>query len=103
MGIGRPCGSGIAVGKIDAAVRQSDIVDNACNLIGRNLLAIETLDAVRETCGLLNARAGASTDMQFELTRVNFEEEVTTQPGQEQNGRSDAVDIYSTQDSAEHV
>ena len=41
--------------------------------------------------------------MQFELTRVNFGEEITPQPGHEQKERSDAGDKECPQESAAMV
>ena len=46
VGVRRSGRGGIAVRKVDAAVRQADVVDDAGDFAGRNLLAYEAFNAV---------------------------------------------------------
>ncbi len=62
-----PDGRGIAVGKVDAAIGQPDVVDDAGKVLRWNLLADGLLDQVAKPRGFFDARAGAGAQVQFEL------------------------------------
>ena len=60
------CGAdraGIAVGHVDAAVRQPDVVDDIVHLAGRDDLADGLLNKIAQTGSLLDAGAGRGADM----------------------------------------
>ena len=90
VSIGWPDGRGGTVGKIDAAVRQANIVDDAADLIRRNLIANGLFHQVSQSRGLFNACSSARPQMQFELAAVDSREEVLAQPGDQQHKRSKA-------------
>ncbi len=70
----------IAVGKIDAAVGQPDVVDNIVDFARRNLLPNRLLDLIAKVGGLLNAHSGRSTHVKLEGAAVHAGEEVLAQP-----------------------
>src|SRR5579863_2264284 len=92
--------SGVAVREVDAAVRQADGVDNAVNFLRRNLLADGLFDQIRETRGLLDARPGARSNMQFELSRVHRREKILPQPRKQEHYRNQAEAKKGQQKSA---
>src|SRR5581483_5818448 len=72
----------IAVGKIDSAVGQADVVDDAGKLPGRDVLPNFVFDAVAQRCCFFNASAGWSANMQREFAAVYSREKVLAQKGQ---------------------
>src|SRR5277367_6478653 len=81
----RAHGCRVAVGKINAAIRQTNVVDDALDLRRRNLLPNRPLDQVAKVGGFFNAHYRGSTHMKLESAAVNAGEEVPAEPGN-QNG-----------------
>ena len=73
----------IAVGEIDAAVRQANIVDDAVHFRGRNLLPDRILDQIAQERRVLNAHTGWRAQVQFEAARIHGRKEILTEPGNE--------------------
>src|SRR6267143_3129016 len=69
-----------AVGKIDAAIRQSDVVDNPSELGRRYLVANLGFHAVTQGGRLFNTHTGRGTKMQCEFATVHGWEEILSQP-----------------------
>ena len=82
----RPDWRRTAVGKVDAAVGQSDVVDNSAKLGWRYLVANLGFHAVTQSGRLFNTHAGRSTKMQCEFATVYGWEEVLSQPRVEPKG-----------------
>ena len=77
---------GSAVGEVDAAVGQTDVIDDAAHLLRRDDVTDRGLDLIAQRRGLLDARAGAGTQVQFDLAAVHRREEVLAQAGQRTYG-----------------
>src|SRR5689334_22673924 len=75
-----------AVGKVDAAIRQSDVVDSSAELRWRYLVADLGFHVVTQSGRLLNTHAGRRTKMQCEFTTVYGWEEILSQPRVEAEG-----------------
>src|SRR5208282_3067192 len=71
-----------AVGEIDAAVRQSDVVCDAGNFRGRDYLADRCLDRIAQRRGLLDAKTGAGPEVQLDLAGIDGREEILAETGQ---------------------
>ena len=83
-------GAGIAVGGIDAADRQAEIVDDRPERSGRDRLAQHVLDAVAQRRCLLDARAGRRADVQLQLLALDGREEVLAEEwGEPEGGEGD--------------
>src|SRR6185437_13447118 len=79
-------GGGAAVGEIDAAVRNANVVNYAFHFAGGDLFANGIFDQVTDSRGLLDASASAGADVQFELAAVNRGEKVFADPGNQNEG-----------------
>src|SRR5260370_14344535 len=75
-----------AVGKIDAAIRQPDVVDNPAELARWYLVANLGFHAVTKGGRLFNAHTGGGTKMQREFATVHRWEEILSQPRIEPKG-----------------
>ena len=71
---------GIAVGEIDAAVRQANVVNDVLNFARWNLAANRPLDLIAKVGGFFNAHSGRSTHMKLETAGVNAGKEIPAQP-----------------------
>ena len=71
-----------AVGEIDAAVRQSQIVDDGGDLARLDGIAQRLLHLIAENGGLLDARAGGCPQMQLQLSGIDVREEILSQARQ---------------------
>src|SRR6267378_6717482 len=80
----------IAVGKIDAAVGQAYIVDNALHLGCRYLLSNRLLDLIAKVGRLFNAHSRGSTHVKLESTAVHTGKEVPAQPGNKNDQGAEA-------------
>ena len=78
---------GIAVGKIDAAVGQADVVDNADQFGLRNLLANVGFHAIAERGGFFDARAGGSAHVQLEFAAIHGREKVLAEQRKQREGK----------------
>src|SRR5437879_4809271 len=81
-----PDWSRTAVGKIDAAVRQSNVVDNPAELGRRYLVANIGFHAITNGGRLFNTHSSRSAKMQCEFATVHGWEEILSQPGVEPEG-----------------
>jgi hypothetical protein len=77
-----------AVGEVDAAVRQADVVDDRAEMRARDALADDVLHAIAEGRRLLDARARRCAQVQAELAAVHRREEVGAHPGREAERRT---------------
>src|SRR5258706_15582585 len=80
----------IAVGKIDAAIGQAYIVDNALDLGCRYLLSNRLLDLIAKVGRLFNAHSRGSAHVKFESTAVHTGKEVPAQPGNKNDQGAEA-------------
>src|SRR4029077_6077193 len=76
IGVSRPYGRRGAVGKIEAAVRQSDIVNHTDNFGRRNLLADHGVHPVAERGRFFDARACGRAHVKLEFATVHGREKV---------------------------
>jgi len=81
--------AGVAVGLVDAADRQADVVDNGRQLIRRDGLANGLLDMVEQGGGVLQPRADRRAHMQRHLAGIDAREEVRSQEGRQTEGQHD--------------
>src|SRR6185369_17808750 len=79
VGISRPTRGRTAIGKIDAAVGNPNIVDDAGDILGWNLLADGVFNQVAKPRGFLDPRTRPSPDVQLELTGIYAGEEILAQ------------------------
>ena len=68
--------AGVVIRSIDAAVGQSQIVDDLTQLIGRNDLSNHLLDLVYGSGRFLNARAGLHAHVHVKTARVHRGKEI---------------------------
>src|SRR5437870_9262915 len=80
VGVRCPNRGGITVGKIDAAVGQTYVVDDVVDFTSRNLLSNHLLDLITKIRRFFNAHSGGSTEMKFERAAVYAGEKVAAQP-----------------------
>src|SRR5271167_3022134 len=84
----RSNGSGVAIRKIDAAIGQTDVVDDAVDFLRRDLLADRSLNQISQSGCLLNTSSRTRAQMQFELTCIDRGEKILTQPRNQKRKRS---------------
>src|SRR6267143_2323733 len=77
----------VAVGKIDSAGRQADVIENAREFRGRYLPANYALNLIGEGCGSFDAAAGLGAHMQTDLAGVDRRKEVLPEDGNESETR----------------
>ena len=82
VGIAGPDGSRRAVGEIDTAVGQADVVDDALHFLRRNHLADQGLHVIAQSGCLLDAQPGPRTQVQLDLPRIHHGEEVLAESRQ---------------------
>src|ERR1700687_6239607 len=82
---------GIAVGEIDTAVGQANVVNHVLNFTRGDLAANRPLDLIAKVGGLFNAHSGGSTHMKLERSGINAGKEVAAQPGNQEYQRSEAA------------
>src|SRR5256885_1387730 len=78
-----PNGSRVTVGKVDTAIRQADVVDNAGELLRRYHLPDFALHSVTQRGRFFNTGAGWRTEVHRELTTVHGWKKVLSQPGEQ--------------------
>ena len=71
---------------VDAAVGQTDVIENMGKLPRRNLLANRILDQIAQLGCVLDPRADRAANVQDEFSAIGVGEEVLAQPGDEQEG-----------------
>src|SRR5258708_2316934 len=79
LGIGRADRSSIAVGKVDAAIRQSDIVQDRVDFFPGNLSPNLLLNLIDKPCRFFDSQTRAAADMKAELSGVYVGEKVAAQ------------------------
>ena len=82
--IGVAHGLAVAIGQIDAAGRQADVVQNSAELRSRDYSSNDVFGAACDARGFLDARAGLRPKMKTELAGIHGGKEVLTQPGDKQ-------------------
>ena len=82
---------GIAVGEIDAAVRQAYVVNYVLNFARRNLVSNRLLHLIAKVGRFFNAHSGGSTHMKLEAAGVNAGKEVAAQPWNQNYQRSETA------------
>src|SRR4030081_2820635 len=87
--IGGADSSCAAVGRIDAAVGQSDVVNNVGDFARRQLLPDRSLDETREPGSVCEAVAGGGAHGEIEGAAIDGGEEISSQPGNEQSQRTE--------------
>ena len=91
VSVRRPHRGRIAVRKIDAAIGQTYVVNDALHLFGRNLPPNGLLDLVTKVGGFFNSHSGGSSEMKFEGASVHTGEEIAPQPGDQNGQRAEAA------------
>ena len=76
-----------AVGHVDGAVRQADVVDHAGQFRRRNDAPDGGFHQIADARGFLDARAGLGAKVQIETARVGGREKILPQPGHQQKCR----------------
>src|ERR1700693_5353719 len=91
--VGVRCANGgrIAVRKIDAAVRQADVVNDVMDFPCRNLLSNRLLDLIAKIGRFFNAHAGGSTQMKLESPAVYAGEKIPAEPRKQNRQRAKAA------------
>src|SRR5690242_9112514 len=79
FGVAGADGAGIAVAQVDAAVRQTDVVEHRDNLFSRNGLANHLVDFIGEARGFFNPQAGARAHVQANLAGIDGRKEVAAE------------------------
>src|SRR5581483_3273305 len=90
IGIGRANRRRVALGEIDPAIGQADVVNDARDLLRRNVRADGTVDQVAQACGLFDSRTGARAQVQLELAAIHGWEEISAQPRDQYRERHNA-------------
>src|SRR5208337_494153 len=86
FGVGRADSAGVAIGEIDAGIRQADVIKNGDEVAIGDGVADYRVDLIGEPGGLLNAQAGAGAHVQANLAGVHAGEEVAAQKENESRG-----------------
>src|SRR5260370_32133491 len=86
--VGAPDGAGVAVGEVDAAVRQADIVEDGGEFVLRDGFADDAVYLVGEARGFLDAQTGAGAHVQANLSGVNLGKEIATEKTDDQDGEN---------------
>ena len=80
----------IAVGHVDAAVRQPDVIDDIVHLAGRDDLADGLLSKIAQTRRLLDPGSRRGADMHENLTRIDGGEKVLAEERRQSEGQEHA-------------
>ena len=91
VGVRRSNRCRVTVGKIDAAVRQANVVNDVVDFACRNLLSNRLFDLITKIGCFFNAHSGGSTQMKLKSAAVHAGEEVLAQPGKENYERAQAA------------
>ena len=74
--VGRTDGRRCRIGKVQAGIGQPDVIDDADDLAGGNVLADGGVDVVAQGRGFFNARAGARAQVNLELAGIDGGKEI---------------------------
>src|SRR5713226_7926768 len=86
--VGAPDGAGVAVGEVDAAVRQADIVEDGGELFLWDGFTDDAVYLVGEARSFLDAQTGASAHVQTNLSGIHVRKEIAAENADEQNGQN---------------
>src|ERR1700735_1107047 len=100
IGIRCPDWGRIAIREIDAAVGQTNIVDDVLDFAGWYLPSDRLLDLIAKVGRLFNAHSSGSTHMELESTAVHAGEEVPAQPGDQDYERTKTTREECNQEDA---
>src|SRR5207302_5924459 len=75
----RADGAGVAVREIDAAVGQTDVVQNGDEFVLGNRFTNGLIDLIDQASGFFNAQAGACAHVKADLAGVDAREEIATE------------------------
>src|SRR6202000_1550770 len=89
IGIGRTDGSRVAVGSVDTAIGQADVIDNRGDFLLRNHFADRPVHLIADSSGLFDTSAGAGAHVQLELPGIDRGKEILPQEGIEHHRRPD--------------
>src|ERR1700726_1656711 len=81
----------VAVGEIDTAVGQANVVNDVLDFARRNLASNRLLDLIAKVGGFFNAHSGGATHMKLETASVNAGKEVAAQPRNQNYQRSETA------------
>src|SRR5258708_4424185 len=79
----------IAVGEIDTAIWQADVINDALDLSCRNLLSNRLLDLVAKVGRLFNSHSRRSAHVKLESAAVHAGKEIPAQPRNQNDHRAD--------------
>src|SRR6266571_1086768 len=82
--VGRSDGAGVAVGQVNAAVGQANVVQDGRDLVFGNRFADDSIDLIGKARGFLDAQAGARAHVQADLAGVDFWKEVAPEHADQQ-------------------
>ena len=80
VGVRRADHAAVVVSRVDAAVGQAHVVDDAVQFARRNLPADRLIDQIADARGLLDAGSGLGAEVQAELAVVAGREEILPKP-----------------------
>src|ERR1700722_5208802 len=84
--VGRAESAGVAVTKIDAGIRDAEVVEKGLQFVRGNGLANRGVDLVGQPRGFFDAQAGARAEVHADLAGVNFGEEITAEDEEQAAG-----------------
>ena len=87
IGVHGADGRGRAVGHVDGAVREADVVDDAGEFPRRNDALMEVVHQVAEPGGFFDARGGLGAEVQIESAGIGGREKILAEPGNQQKDR----------------
>src|ERR1700676_357889 len=90
----------IAVGEIDAAVGQADVVDDVLDFARGNLTSNRVLNPIAKIGRFFNAHSGGSTHMKLETAGVNAGKEIAAQPRDQNYQGAEAARKKRNQENA---
>src|SRR2546429_2885236 len=86
--VGTPDGAGVAIGEVNTAVRQADIVEDGGEFVLRDDFTDDTVYLVGEARGFLDAQTGACAHVQANLPGVDLRKEIAAENADKQNGQN---------------
>src|SRR5216684_1908829 len=95
-----PNRSRIAVGKIDAAVGQANVINDAGKLLRRYLLADFIFHLVTQSSRFFNARSGWGAQVQREFATIYRWEKILSQPRDQSQGKDAGQKKAGNKDAA---
>ena len=84
--ISRADGGTVAIGQVDAAGRQADVVQRHVQFLGWNCVAYRFFNLFKDLGRLFKSCASRGTDVKSELTGINRREEILSDKRDQQEG-----------------